>query len=262
MGQAATHLNSMAPNWFKDSVHKVNVEIQRDLSLVKKEILLAKDVALIDYESFRETISNLNTILKSCCNGSNEKVLFGIRIIDDADLGFWKTTVRIICFKVNLTNKTVCIKRFMNLHQFWRLRDELIREINYKRIWDEQTHGFEFVPENISQYDGTEGDQEEHLDIPCSLTVSSVLERVDQCSSNDDPVENDCSICMDRKCDISLPCAHSFCGKCIGQWSIENQTCPVCRDQINTEEEFWEFAEMPKRKDLERHLISLASGDT
>lgn len=54
MGQAATHLNSMAPNWFKDSVHKVNVEIQRDLSLVKKEILLAKDVALIDYESFRD----------------------------------------------------------------------------------------------------------------------------------------------------------------------------------------------------------------
>lgn len=43
-----------------------------------------------------------------------------------------------------------------------------------------------------------------------------------------------CSICLDRKTDLVLPCLvhatqHAFCEMCIEQWCIKDKTCPACR---------------------------------
>lgn len=31
-------------------------------------------------------------------------------------------------------------------------------------------------------------------------------------------LQSECSICLDRKPDIILPCAHTYCTPCIEQW--------------------------------------------
>lgn len=43
-----------------------------------------------------------------------------------------------------------------------------------------------------------------------------------------------CSICLDRKTDLVLPCMvastqHAFCEPCIEQWCIRDHSCPACR---------------------------------
>ncbi len=41
-----------------------------------------------------------------------------------------------------------------------------------------------------------------------------------------------CPICDERKVEISLPCSHFFCEKCINDWVIKSDTCPLCRFKL------------------------------
>jgi hypothetical protein len=53
------------------------------------------------------------------------------------------------------------------------------------------------------------------------LTASMLLEKVDSatgCYSGTAEKLNECCICLERKPDVMLPCAHSYCMPCIEQW--------------------------------------------
>lgn len=41
-----------------------------------------------------------------------------------------------------------------------------------------------------------------------------------------------CPICEENNVDISLPCSHFFCEKCIKTWVIKSETCPLCRIKL------------------------------
>ncbi|KAF4043633.1 C3HC4 type (RING finger) zinc finger protein [Phytophthora infestans] len=55
--------------------------------------------------------------------------------------------------------------------------------------------------------------------------------------------ETECQICMDKKKQVALPCAHSFCLNCFQHWSTQSQTCPICRAKFNCSEgdELWQL---------------------
>ncbi|CAI5714842.1 unnamed protein product [Peronospora destructor] len=55
--------------------------------------------------------------------------------------------------------------------------------------------------------------------------------------------ETECQICMDKKKQIALPCAHSFCLDCFQHWSIQSPTCPICRAKFDCSEgdELWQL---------------------
>ncbi|XP_057317583.1 RING finger protein 141-like [Hydractinia symbiolongicarpus] len=261
MGQSiGQHIKNAIPYHLKNHFQKIHVEIKRDLTVVKKEFFLVKDVALIDYSSLRNTIAGLNTMLKSCCSKNTERVLFGLRSMEDEGV-FWKALVKIVCFKVNLRDKSVTITRYMNIHQFWRLRSELLREIYYKELLDQNNDGFEIV-QHPPRHDEDEAENEEDitspLNVPVQLSVSTILERVNQVGNSIE--QDECLICMDSKVEVSLPCAHSYCAKCISQWNIESPTCPTCREQIKTADEFWEIADMPNVDQMNKHLLEIATG--
>ena len=38
-----------------------------------------------------------------------------------------------------------------------------------------------------------------------------------------------CPICDENNIDISLPCSHFFCEKCLKEWMKKSKTCPLCR---------------------------------
>lgn len=52
-----------------------------------------------------------------------------------------------------------------------------------------------------------------------------------------------CVICMERQSDLVLSCLvssiqHSFCSDCIGNWSVKDQSCPMCRMTIQQSQGF------------------------
>jgi len=41
-----------------------------------------------------------------------------------------------------------------------------------------------------------------------------------------------CPICCENNVDMSLPCSHFFCEKCLKAWVRKNETCPLCRYKL------------------------------
>lgn len=56
--------------------------------------------------------------------------------------------------------------------------------------------------------------------------------------------DTECQICMDKKKQVALPCAHSFCLNCFQHWSTQSPTCPICRAEFNCCEgdDLWQLA--------------------
>lgn len=38
-----------------------------------------------------------------------------------------------------------------------------------------------------------------------------------------------CCICMESKPNLILSCTHNYCEKCIKEWQVTSNTCPICR---------------------------------
>ncbi|XP_047135729.1 RING finger protein 141 isoform X1 [Hydra vulgaris] len=249
---------SKIPQRIKDELHLAHFELKRDLSQISKEAATIKDVALISFPHIREIVANLNSILENYCVNDKEKVVFGLRNVEESF--FWKAFIKIICFKIDVEENTIKVARVLNLHQFWKLRASLLCEVKFK--YNLISDGFEIV--NHSDIDS----EEEHpratmdlssqhdVDFPERFTFSTVLKRLTEVSENID----ECMICMDNKIEVSLKCAHSFCAQCISKWNNGSHSCPICRDLIFSAEEFWEFVDIPSAKEMNKELLALAVG--
>ncbi|KAJ8970536.1 hypothetical protein NQ314_001176 [Rhamnusium bicolor] len=55
------------------------------------------------------------------------------------------------------------------------------------------------------------------------MTISNFLDKVDMGAKSDGSEDvnsraNECCICFERKQEVTLPCAHSYCLPCIEEW--------------------------------------------
>ena len=41
-----------------------------------------------------------------------------------------------------------------------------------------------------------------------------------------------CPICNENNVNLSLPCTHFFCEKCIKTWLVKSESCPICRYKL------------------------------
>lgn len=63
---------------------------------------------------------------------------------------------------------------------------------------------------------------------------------------DDKIIDDECCICMEQNHDVVLACSHAFCRRCIESWTARDDSCPMCRTQVDQKEEFivTEFSEV------------------
>ena len=80
--------------------------------------------------------------------------------------------------------------------------------------------------------------------------ASTKTETVDGASCLDLGGLEECCICLERRPELILPCAHSYCLPCIEQWSVDHSTCPVCRETVSSTDEGWVLGEEPDSMEI------------
>eukprot|EP00112_Aurelia_sp_Birch-Aquarium-sp1_P018969 Seg4603.2 transcript_id=Seg4603.2/GoldUCD/mRNA.D3Y31 product="RING finger protein 141" protein_id=Seg4603.2/GoldUCD/D3Y31 len=254
MGKVQSHVTNTFHQVFTE---ERKLELKRGLSSFSERAVIFKEVALLKRTDLNDAVKDLNHILENSCKASQFRVLFHTK--DDGGLD-WKASARIFCFQIDKGRDDPVLTRYMNIIQFWKLRCEIFRQIHKKELQDELG---EFAVVNM---DGEVVNKTEASPLPVMgsaenpMTTSAIVERVDALSSE----EVECCICMECKSDVSLACAHCFCKQCIDSWYTSqhdvHKTCPMCREIIKPEDEFWEMADAPDKDEMRSYIVSLASG--
>lgn len=92
-----------------------------------------------------------------------------------------------------------------------------------------------------------------------AFTASMLLEQVDNLTNS---LENggeklgECCICLERKPDVMLPCAHAYCMPCIEQWNTSHKTCPFCRETLDSTDDTWVISDIPGSQEISNEICS------
>ncbi|EEB10655.1 hypothetical protein Phum_PHUM055710 [Pediculus humanus corporis] len=88
------------------------------------------------------------------------------------------------------------------------------------------------------------------------FTASMLLEEVDNLANSISDKLGECSICLERKSDVLLPCAHAYCMQCIEQWNTWHKTCPFCRETLNNIDDTWVISDIPGSREISDEICS------
>ncbi|XP_038873544.1 RING finger protein 141-like isoform X2 [Salvelinus namaycush] len=179
-------------------------------------------------------LTSSNTRTSKLAARQQKHLIFEVQTGSDAS-ALWKVAVRIVCTKINKENGMVEASRIMNLYQFI----QLYHDITSQAAEVLSAEGASLLSGNLPSGD--------------SCQASIWMGRVKQLTD-----EEECCICMDGKSDLILPCAHSFCQKCIDKWSGQSRNCPICRLQVTAANESWVMPDAPTEEDIAGCILNLA----
>ncbi|XP_028813920.1 RING finger protein 141 [Denticeps clupeoides] len=197
---------------------------------------LVRESSYLNYEEFLGRVAELNDVTAKLASGQQKHLLFEVQPGSDAS-ALWKVAVRIVCTKINKEDGMVEASRIMNLYQFMQL---------YKDITSQAAEVFS------AEMEAAEGPSGQLTSVD-SCQASVWMGRVKQLTD-----EEECCICMDQKADLILPCAHSFCQKCIDKWCGHSRNCPICRLQVTAANESWVMSDAPTENDIAGYILNLA----
>ncbi|XP_044748853.1 RING finger protein 141-like isoform X1 [Coccinella septempunctata] len=184
--------------------------------------LIAKEIKEMDREKFQEIISELNSFSRDYFDNEGKQMIFAVRQGSDQCI-LWKAVVEIACIKIDPDSSEVKNYRTLSLVELMKIFYSL-------------------------KYQNAAKDQSEKA----CITYEKIVSHAD----NDPVMSSECTICLERKVELTLPCAHSFCSQCIEEWSSEHHTCPICRDKLESTSDSWVLSEKPEADEISQELRS------
>ncbi|XP_059482618.1 RING finger protein 141-like [Neocloeon triangulifer] len=195
------------------------------------------DVASLSYDDFLDCIRQLNTLCCRCVDSKGRKLVFAVKKGSDTSI-LWKSTVRIACVRVNVTTNKIESHKILNLPQLLKVAHTL--------------------KGHLVAVESSASGHHAHDILSTSVLLNDME---DSCMGNN---IGECCICLERKPEVILPCAHSYCLPCIEQWNVNHKTCPICREKLESTDDSWVISEAPDSDEvnleLEKSLINLSGG--
>ncbi|CAH1160048.1 unnamed protein product [Phaedon cochleariae] len=187
--------------------------------------LLSEEINGLSYEQFLTFLEELNLLSKKWLDLNGNQMVFAVKKDTDSTI-FWKATVQIACVKIDAASQKVATFRLFTLSEFLKV----FKTLKCQSLAVEHCGSSSASPD---------------------MTISSILDRVSESSTES---QSECCICFDRKRDIMLPCAHSFCAPCLEEWNETHDTCPICREVLDSTDETWVMSEVPKAEEISKEI--------
>ncbi|KAK5643201.1 hypothetical protein RI129_007046 [Pyrocoelia pectoralis] len=213
--------------------HNASSQLNFVSQLLKDEstsqTLISDEIQEISYESFLKLLGELNILTKNCLDSSGKQLVFAVKRGTDCTV-FWKATVQIACVKFNIDTQKVNSYRLLTLSEFLRVFKSL--KCQYLAI--QQCKSLNPNKEPI-------------------LTTSTFFNHLNAVTNEE---HSECCICLERQIEVTLPCAHSYCTPCIEQWNELHESCPICRERLESTEDAWVLSEVPRAEEISREIQS------
>ncbi|KAF5290550.1 hypothetical protein FQA39_LY14679 [Lamprigera yunnana] len=193
--------------------------------------LISNEIQSMSYNTFLGVLRELNVLSKKCLDASGKQLVFAVKKGSDSTL-FWKATVQIACIKVNLHSEDNRVEsyRLLNLSEFLCV----FKTLKCQYLAVQQCKSSE------AKY----------------LSTSSFFNHLDDVASLHNLEKSECCICLERRTEVSLPCTHSYCLPCIEQWNESHDTCPICRERLESTEDTWILSEVPRAEEISEEIQS------
>ncbi|EFA02265.1 RING finger protein 141 [Tribolium castaneum] len=184
--------------------------------------LLSEEIHTLSYEKFLTILGELNQLSKQRLDSEGKQLVFAVKKGTDSTV-FWKATVQIACVKIDSNTQKVSTYRLLNLYEFLKV----FKTLKCQSSAEEQSRN--------------------------GMSVSQVVHDI-----TDSPAENtkECCICLERKHEVILPCMHSYCLPCIEEWNATHDTCPICREKLESTDDTWVISEVPEAEEISKEIKS------
>lgn len=255
---------------------------------IKKQAQIFSEIGSLSYEDFQKCLADLNSLSRKCLDPNGKQLVFAVKKGTDSSV-LWKGTVRIACVKVDPVSKKVECYKLLNLKQFLQVfrtfqtnlhamvtvETQRIRSPTHSpthsTTTSASTNGRGSSSSGAGSFEQPDSPNSPFV-FPQNPTASMLMEQVDMISGGtgvDSSIEdlqrdsaeggadsNECCICLERKPEVSLPCAHSYCTPCIEQWNIHQKKCPICDEELASTDDTWVLSEMPEADEISEEICA------
>ncbi|EDS43993.1 conserved hypothetical protein [Culex quinquefasciatus] len=261
---------------------------------IKKQAQIFSEIGSLSYEDFQKCLADLNSLSRKCLDPSGKQLVFAVKRGTDSSV-LWKGTVRIACVKIDPSTKKIECYKLLNLKQFlqvfrtFQTNLHAMVTVETQRIrsaTNSPTHsstttstggpnsgasscaGSFDKPDLGASPTSQSSPQPPFPLFPPNPTASILMEHVNNIASGGsvgdssfsdlsaEPDCNECCICLERKPEVSLPCAHSYCTPCIEQWNIHQKKCPICDEELASTDDTWVLSEMPEAEEISEEICA------
>uniref|UniRef100_A0A182N1C2 RING finger protein 141 n=1 Tax=Anopheles dirus TaxID=7168 RepID=A0A182N1C2_9DIPT len=236
---------------------------------IKKQVHIFSEINNLAYEDFQKCLADLNRLSRKCLDPCGKQLVFAVKKGTDSSI-LWKRTVRIACVKIDPeTRKIDCFKlltlqQFLQVFRTFQTNLHAMVTVESQRIPSPGASPAKSGPSAAGSPASSASASSTSTGtfvFPECTTASLLMAHVDAIA--DAPADDggdaehcECCICLERKPEVSLPCAHSYCTPCIEQWNIHQKTCPICDEALASTDDTWVLSEMPEAGEVSEEICA------
>lgn len=216
------------------------------------------EIAHLSYADFQQQMGDLNKLSKHCMDADGKIMVFAVKKGSDSTI-LWRGTVRIACIKIDMSTNKIDSYRLLTLGQFLKV---------FRSIQSQ----FAAAQQSASSGRGSNSTSFDESDTPTPSTsankanslpafngtdaITLLEQRVQEAASGILDIDKltECCICLDRKPEVVLPCAHSYCLVCFEQWNVKHKTCPICREALENSDDTWVISDFPAENEISEDI--------